>query len=80
MPFVANPSTSSGRTVGELHADVVARARIAQAEREIDASIAAKAEFEFLYDKPYENKKRPCAWRGPFTVESLSPHRMMGVG
>ena len=31
-------------------------ARIAR-QREIDASIAAKAEFEYLYDKPYDDKK-----------------------
>ena len=47
-------------------------------QREIDASIAAKAEFEYLYDKPYENKKAVRV-AGPFTVESLSPHRMLGV-
>jgi adenine-specific DNA-methyltransferase len=47
-------------------------------QREIDASIAAKAEFEYLYDKPYtDNKKVRVA--GPFTVESLSPHRVLGV-
>jgi adenine-specific DNA-methyltransferase len=41
-------------------------------------SIAAKAEFEYLYDKPYpDNKKVRVA--GPFTVESLSPHRVLGV-
>lgn len=52
--------------------------RIAQ-QREIDASIAAKAEFEYLYDKPYaDNKKVRVA--GPFTVESLSPHRVLTVG
>lgn len=34
-------------------------------------SIAAKAEFEFLYDKPYEDKKRVRV-AGPFTVESLA--------
>ncbi len=52
--------------------------RIAR-QKEIDASIAAKAEFEFLYDKPYEDKKKVRV-AGPFTVESLSPHRMLGVG
>ncbi|MDD3017366.1 MAG: site-specific DNA-methyltransferase [Comamonas sp.] len=52
-------------------------ARIAR-QREIDASIAAKAEFEYLYDKPYENKKAVRV-AGPFTVESLSPHRMLAV-
>jgi adenine-specific DNA-methyltransferase len=51
--------------------------RIAR-QKEIDAAIAAKAEYEYLYDKPYEeNKKVRVA--GPFTVESLSPHRVLGV-
>ncbi len=60
----------------KLHADWW-QARIAR-QKEIDASIAAKAEYEYLYDKPYENKK--CVRvAGPFTVESLSPHRMLGV-
>ncbi len=53
------------------------QARIAR-QKEIDASIAAKAEFEYLYDKPYEDKKRVRV-AGPFTVESLSPHRMSPV-
>jgi adenine-specific DNA-methyltransferase len=47
-------------------------------QKEIDASIAAKAEFEYLFDKPYEDKKKVRV-AGPFTVESLSPHRMLGV-
>ena len=47
-------------------------------QREIDDSIAAKAEFEFLYDRPYEDKKKVRV-AGPFTVESLSPHRVLGV-
>jgi adenine-specific DNA-methyltransferase len=60
----------------KLHADWW-QARIAR-QKEIDASIAAKAEFEYLYDKPYEDKKKVRV-AGPFTVESLSPHRMLGV-
>ena len=60
----------------KLHADWW-QARIAR-QKDIDASIAAKAEFEYLYDKPYENKK--CVRvAGPFTVDSLSPHRVLGV-
>ncbi len=47
-------------------------------QKEIDASIAAKAEFEYLYDKPYDDKKKVRV-AGPFTVESLSPHRVLGV-
>ena len=60
----------------KLHADWW-QARIAR-QKEIDASIAAKAEFEYLYDKPYDDKKKVRV-AGPFTVESLSPHRMLGV-
>ena len=51
--------------------------RIAR-QKEMDASIAAKADSEFLYDKPYEDKKKVRV-AGPFTVESLSPHRVLGV-
>ena len=51
--------------------------RIAR-QREIDASIAARAEYEFLYDKPYEDRGRVRV-AGPFTVESISPHRVLGV-
>jgi adenine-specific DNA-methyltransferase len=62
--------------VKKSHADWW-QARIAR-QQEIDASIAAKAEFESLYDKPYEDKKRVRV-AGPFTVDSLSPHRTLGV-
>jgi adenine-specific DNA-methyltransferase len=47
-------------------------------QKEIDASIAAKAEFEYLYDKPYIDRKKVRV-AGPFTVESISPHRVLGV-
>ena len=47
-------------------------------QRAIDASIASKAEFEYLHDKPYEDKKKVRV-AGPFTVESLSPHRVLAV-
>ena len=60
----------------KLHADWW-QARIAR-QQDIDKSIAAKTEFEYLYDKPYEDKKKVRV-AGPFTVESLSPHRMLGV-
>jgi len=63
-------------TAKKLHADWW-QARIAR-QQEIDKSIAAKAEFEYLYDKPYEDKKIVRV-AGPFTVESLSPHRVLGV-
>ena len=51
--------------------------RIAR-QREIDASIAAKAEYEYLYDKPYQDNRKVRV-AGPFSVESLSPHRLLGV-
>ena len=60
----------------KLHADWW-QARIAR-QQEVDKSIAAKAEFELLYDRPYDDKKKVRV-AGPFTVESLSPHRMLGV-
>jgi adenine-specific DNA-methyltransferase len=50
-------------------------ARIAR-QKEIDASIAARAEVEYLYDKPYLDNARVRV-AGPFTVESLSPHRVL---
>jgi adenine-specific DNA-methyltransferase len=53
------------------------QARIGR-QKEIDASIAAKAEYEYLSDKPYEDKKTVRV-AGPFTVESLSPHCVLGV-
>ena len=45
-------------------------------QKEIDASIAANANFAYLYDKPYEDRSKVRV-AGPFTVESLSPHRIM---
>jgi adenine-specific DNA-methyltransferase len=60
----------------KLHAEWWA-ARITR-QKEIDASIAAKSEPEYLYDKPYTNNSR-IRVSGPFTVESLSPHRVLAV-
>jgi len=50
-------------------------ARIAR-QNEIDATIAARADVEYLYDKPYVDNARVRV-AGPFTVESLSPHRVL---
>ena len=47
-------------------------------QKEIDASIARRAETEFLYDQPYEDPKR-IRVSGPFTVESLSPHHVLSA-
>jgi adenine-specific DNA-methyltransferase len=51
--------------------------RIAR-QQKIDQSIAQKADIEYLYDKPYEDNKKVRV-AGPFTVESLSPHRILAV-
>jgi adenine-specific DNA-methyltransferase len=78
--IVKNDSTSRPIDLGKEPKTLLNawwQARIAR-QKEIDASIAAKAEFEFLYDKPYANNKAVRV-AGPFTVESLSPHRMLGV-
>jgi adenine-specific DNA-methyltransferase len=45
-------------------------------QQQIDASIARRAETEYLFDQPYEDSKR-IRVSGPFTVESLSPHRVL---
>ncbi len=51
--------------------------RIAR-QKKIDASIAANADYEYLYDKPYEDRNKVRV-AGPFTAESISPHRVLGV-
>ncbi len=60
----------------KLHADWW-KIRISRQE-EIDASILTNAEFEDLVDKPFVDEKRDRV-AGPFSVESLSPHRVLGV-
>ncbi|MYD95028.1 MAG: site-specific DNA-methyltransferase [Chloroflexi bacterium] len=59
-----------------VHADWW-EARIAR-QKAIDASIAARADHEYLYDKPCDDKTR-IRVAGPFTTESLAPHRMLAV-
>ncbi len=49
--------------------------RIAR-QKEINKSIAQKANVELLYDRPYEDTSKVRV-SGPFTVESLSPHRVV---
>ena len=46
---------------------------------EIDAAIAKHAETEILFDRPYSDSK-VVRVAGPFTVESLSPHRVVADG
>ena len=64
--------TRSGGFTADWWAQRIAR------QQEIDASIAAKADYEYLYDKPYEDNRKVRV-AGPFTVESISPHRVLGV-
>ena len=64
-------------TARQAHADWW-KQRIAR-QKEIDASIAKKADVELLYDRPYENTSNVRV-SGPFTVESLSPHRVVPAG
>ena len=47
-------------------------------QKQMDTSIAAAADFEYLYDKPYSDGKKVRV-SGPFTVESVSPHRMLAM-
>jgi adenine-specific DNA-methyltransferase len=75
IPRDADPEWPADAT--KLHAEWW-QARIVR-QREIDKSIVSKTEFERLYDKPYEDKK-VVRVAGPFTVESLSPHRTLNVG
>ena len=53
-------------------------ARISR-QKEIDAAIAKAADVEYLYDRPYADNSRVRV-AGPFTVESLSPHRVIPSG
>ena len=63
-------------TAKQIHADWW-KARVAR-QKEIDASIAANANFEYLYDQPFQNNRKVRV-AGPFTVENLSPHRVIAA-
>jgi adenine-specific DNA-methyltransferase len=68
------PENAWPDTAKKLHA-AWWEARI-ERQKKIDASIAKSADVEMLYDRPYEDKSRVRV-AGPFTVESLSPHRVV---
>lgn len=72
IPRQADPNWSSN--IAGVHKSWW-EARIAR-QREIDTSIARAADVEYLYDKPYADPNR-IRVAGPFTVESLSPHRIV---
>ena len=61
-------------------AEALAGLRAARRERQeaIDASIARNAAYEELYDKP-RVEAGIVRVAGPFTVESVSPHRLLTV-
>lgn len=69
-----DPDKTWGDNVRKLHADWW-KARRARQE-EIDASIARNADTEYLVDKPYVDSSKVRV-TGPFSVESLSPHRVL---
>jgi adenine-specific DNA-methyltransferase len=69
-----NPEAAWPEAARRLHADWWTARIVRQAA--IDASIAKRADVELLYDRPYEDKSRVRV-AGPFTVESLSPHRVI---
>jgi adenine-specific DNA-methyltransferase len=48
------------------------------AREQIEAAIAKQADTEILYDQPYEDSNR-IRVSGPFSVESLSPHRVLST-
>jgi len=52
--------------------------REGMSRKEIDIAIARHADTETLYDQPYEDTKTVRV-TGPFTVESLSPHRVLST-
>ena len=70
------PRDAGGDWTTDVLADHAAwwQARIAR-QAEIDAAIALAAEPEPLYDRPCTDNGRVRV-AGPFTVESLSPHRI----
>lgn len=72
IPFDASADWSEEEK--NAHAAFLEMKRKRQAE--IDASIARSADTEYLYDKPYEDRKRVRV-AGPFTVESIAPVRAL---
>ena len=50
--------------------------RAGMSREEVSRAIARNVEFELLYDRPIEDSRR-IRVTGPFTLESLSPHRSL---
>jgi len=72
----AKAASASACSAGKLLAQFWEVKRTRQAE--IDASINRNADQETLVDQPYEDNKR-IRVTGPFTFETLSPHRSISV-
>ena len=70
------PEDVWAKEVRKLHTDWW-KQRIAR-QKQINAAIARHADTETLYDRPYEDNKRVRVC-GPFSVESLSPHRVLST-
>jgi adenine-specific DNA-methyltransferase len=70
------PEPDWPKAAREAHADWLGKR--ADLQKAIDASIVSKTEAEYLRDRPYEDTKKVRV-AGPFTVESLSPHRILAV-
>jgi adenine-specific DNA-methyltransferase len=68
--------TSSPTGIEKAHSEFWQLRR--ERQQAIDAAIARHADTELLYDQPYEDNKR-IRVTGPFTVESLSPHRFLSA-
>lgn len=68
LPDTASPAAH------EAHAQFWQARR--ERQKQMDASIARNADIEYLHDRPYQ-KRNAVRVTGPFTVESLSPHRVL---
>src|SRR5579875_3571507 len=88
---LSGQANSNGATSGDIHKgfvyervphiklETIARnpeIKPGMTPAEIGAAIRRHAEVELLYDRPYEDKKKVRV-SGPFTVESLSPHKTL---
>lgn len=70
------PDDSWPDSVKALHSEWMNNKKARQLE--MDQSIIRKADYEYLYDRPIvDNSVIRVA--GPFTVESVSPHRVLGI-
>ena len=77
IPHLESANHSSANELAKYQAAIEEWWELRQERQaEIDAAIARHSEGEILYDKPFEDKKR-LRVTGSFTVESLSPHRVL---